>query len=116
MPHYQKPTESHIRRALLAYADDRPDQEIREAMGYDGDGWKVVLRPYLQKYGVARGYPVPAAVYKIGVAEVAEPEHVKAHKRLRRGFNLPKNKEQSYIDLLKSGLSIAEARARLGIA
>lgn len=41
--------------------------------------------------------------------------HVGAYKRARRGFEVPKDLETRYFDLLKSGVPIAEACRRLGI-
>lgn len=35
--------------------------------------------------------------------------------RVRRGFDLPKEMEPEYLELLKSGVPIAEARRRLGL-
>lgn len=42
-------------------------------------------------------------------------ERISEIKAAQRGFKVPREKEPEYFELLKSGLSIAEARKRLGL-
>ncbi|NNV22034.1 AsnC family protein [Ochrobactrum pseudogrignonense] len=43
------------------------------------------------------------------------PPHIQSYKTSRRGFYVPPHQEAAYYDLLKSGVSIDEARKRLRI-
>lgn len=45
---------------------------------------------------------------------LAVGEHLIDYNRARRGFHVPKNKEVEYFDLLKVGVSRADAAYRLG--
>ena len=49
------------------------------------------------------------------VASPQKPNHLEAYKSARRGFSIPAHLEGRYFDLLKSGMSIAEARQELEI-
>lgn len=46
---------------------------------------------------------------------IKNPPHISAFKAKRRGFIVPDELEPEYYELLKQGLSIAEAKRRLGI-
>lgn len=43
------------------------------------------------------------------------PLHIKNYKKFHRGFHVPEHQESAYYELLKSGVSIDEARRRLKI-
>lgn len=48
--------------------------------------------------------------------EVDTPlDHRQVHARVRRGFHVPPQLHAQYVDLLKSGISIEDARQRLGL-
>lgn len=42
-------------------------------------------------------------------------EQTRAHRDARRGFAVPAEAEDRYVEILKQGVSIAEARRQLGI-
>lgn len=44
-----------------------------------------------------------------------QPAHLEAHKKARRGFEVPREKEAEYIRLLKTGIPISEVRQKLGL-
>lgn len=46
---------------------------------------------------------------------IKDPPHVQAYKAARRGAVIPPDREVEYYELLKKGVSIAEAKARIGI-
>lgn len=48
--------------------------------------------------------------------EAVRPNHVAQYKAARRGFVVPEELERDYYELLKTGVPIAEACRRLGIA
>jgi len=43
------------------------------------------------------------------------PAHIEAHKKARRGFEVPRQLEAQYIELLKTGIPISEVRQKLGL-
>lgn len=49
-------------------------------------------------------------------SSAARPNHIADYKRARRGFHVPAHLEAEYYELLKTGVPIAEACRRLGIA
>jgi hypothetical protein len=64
---------------------------------------------------------VSKRIKKLGLREVTEPKappqpsHIINYKRARRGFHVPGHLENQYFDLIRSGVSIAEACRRLEI-
>lgn len=111
-------TDRQLRLALIAYADGKPVEEIGPILGLPpGKGnFYHVIAPFREQYGLVHGGGVPKGMLDRFKVKVGEPDHIAAHKRLRRGFVLPRHKEDSYIELLKKGLSIADARAAVGVS
>lgn len=111
-------TDRQLRLALIAYADGMPVEEIGPILGLPGGRGNCyhVIAPYREQYGLTHGGGIPKGMLDRFKMIKGEPEHITAHKRLRRGFVLPRHKEDSYIELLKKGLSIADARAAVGVS
>ena len=55
------------------------------------------------------------AISKIEDGRFMPPAHVEAHKKARRGFEVPRQLEAQYIELLKTGIPISEVRQKLGL-
>jgi len=56
-----------------------------------------------------------AAVTRIEEGRFNRPAHLEAHKKARRGFEVPREMEAEYIRLLKTGIPISEVRQKLGL-
>lgn len=108
-------TDRQLRLALIGYAEGKPVEEIADIIGVARDV-SYIITPYREKYGLKHGGGIPKGMLDQFKTSLDEPDHVAAHKRLRRGFILPRHKEDSYIELLKKGLSIADARAAVGVS
>ena len=106
--------DSQIRRALIAYGEGKEFTEIAGILGLTHFAPGSTLIHERRQYGMTHGGGVPAAVRKIGVPEVEEPEAMRRHRRVRRGFDVPRSAEDRFIALILSGLSIAEAGQRVG--
>lgn len=106
--------DSQIRRALIAYGEGKEFTEIAAILGLVHFAPNSTLIHERRQYGMTHGGGVPPAVRKIGVPEVEEPEALRRHRRVRRGFDVPRSAEDRFIALILSGLSIAEAGQRVG--
>lgn len=49
------------------------------------------------------------------MADHRSPQHIMNYRDARRGFHVPPHLENSYIQLIVGGMSIADARRKLGI-
>jgi hypothetical protein len=105
--------DGQIRRALIAYGEGKDLTEVAAILGLVHFAPASTLIQERRQYGVTHGGGVPAAVRKIGVPDVSEPEALRRHRRARRGVDLPRSAEDAFIGLLLSGVSIAEAGRRL---
>lgn len=87
-------------------------REIAAATGVSHvTAWKFAKRLGVKVRGAAQK-PAPDPPQP---AKVAAASHLEPYRRARRGFHVPAHLENEYFELLKAGVSIAEACRRLKI-